>query len=139
AYGREYGYPGGDVDGNGHCNVDDVTALINLMAIPGYHVRADVNLDGDADADDFSYFSSGSMAWGTLSLVGNRFGYAGYHHASELAGTKWDARNRMLDSVTGVWNRRDPLGYVDGMNLYQYVRGMAFVATDPIGLLASAS
>jgi hypothetical protein len=43
-------------------------------------------------------------------------------------------RNRWLDSVTGVWNRRDPLGYIDGMNLYQYVRGMALVGVDPTGL-----
>jgi RHS repeat-associated protein len=110
---------------------------MNLISVGGYRVAADLNLDGKANAADLSSFSWGSMGWGTLSLVGNRFGYAGYHHAPELAGTKWEARNRWLDSVTGVWNRRDPLGYVDGMSLYQYVRGMAIVGVDPMGLAAA--
>ena len=30
-------------------------------------------------------------------------------------------RNRVLDSVLGMWTRRDPLGYVDAMDLYAYV------------------
>jgi RHS repeat-associated protein len=136
AYGRQFGHPGGDLDGNGHSNVDDATELVNLMGTGGYRITADVNLDGDADADDLDFFTWGSMGWGTLSLVGNRFGYAGYQHAPELAGTVWEARNRWLDSVTGVWSRRDPLGYVDGMNLYQYVRGMALVWVDPTGAIA---
>jgi RHS repeat-associated protein len=136
AYGRQFGLPGGDLDGNGHSNVDDASELVNLMGTGGYRITADVNLDGDADADDLDVFTWGSMGWGTLSLVGNRFGYAGYHHAPELAGTVWDARHRRLHSVLGVWDRHDRLGYIDGMNLYQYVRGMAMVGVDPTGLAA---
>ena len=45
------------------------------------------------------------------------------------AGYRWDGespqmyyvRNRFLLPVIGTWNKRDPLGYVDGMGLYRYV------------------
>ncbi|MBK9189401.1 MAG: hypothetical protein IPM33_10650 [Phycisphaerales bacterium] len=33
----------------------------------------------------------------------------------------------------GRWTRRDPLGYVDGMGLCEYV-GMAVIGRDPNGL-----
>jgi RHS repeat-associated protein len=137
ACGRVCGMPAGDLNGNGINDIDDATDLMNLISVGGYRVAADLNLDGKANAADLSSFSWGSMGWGTLSLAGNRFGYAGYQHAPELAGAKWEVRNRWLDSVTGVWNRRDPLGYIDGMNLYQYVRGMALVGVDPMGLITS--
>jgi hypothetical protein len=41
-----------------------------------------------------------------------------------------------MDSILGRFMNRDPhpTPYVDGMNLYQYVRGMALVAVDPMGL-----
>jgi RHS repeat-associated protein len=99
-----------------------------------YDVRWDINADGAVTWADYNHYPDIPMGRGVLSHVGNRFGYAGYQHAPELAGAKWHVRNRVLDSITGVWNRRDPLGYVDGMSLYQYVRGMALVGVDPIGL-----
>jgi RHS repeat-associated protein len=101
-----------------------------------YDVRWDINADGAVTWADYNHYPDISMGRGVLSHVGNRFGYAGYQHAPELAGAKWHVRNRMLDSVTGVWNRRDPLGYVDGMNLYQYVRSMPLVLLDVHGLSA---
>jgi RHS repeat-associated protein len=104
-----------------------------------YDVRWDINADGAVTWADYNHYPDISMGRGVLSHVGNRFGYAGYQHAPELAGAKWHVRNRVLDSITGVWNRRDPLGYVDGMNLYQYVRGMALTQSDPSGLAATTS
>jgi hypothetical protein len=55
------------------------------------------------------------------------------------AGYRWDGgspqmyyvRNRFLLPVTGTWNRRDPLGYVDGMNLTSLQD--CILTTDPSG------
>jgi RHS repeat-associated protein len=103
-----------------------------------YDVRWDINAVSAVTWADYSHYPDIWMGRGVLSHVGNRFGYAGYQHAPELAGAKWHVRNRVLDSITGVWNRRDPLGYIDGMNLYQYVRGMALAGVDPMGLASRA-
>jgi hypothetical protein len=43
-------------------------------------------------------------------------------------------RNRFLLPMIGTWNRRDPLGYVDGMSLYQYCYSNVIVWNDPSGL-----
>ncbi|MBI9018048.1 MAG: hypothetical protein JEZ07_12400 [Phycisphaerae bacterium] len=44
------------------------------------------------------------------------------------------SRNRYLDYQTGRWLSHDPLGYVDGLNLYEYVKSFPFKAIDPHGL-----
>src|SRR5687767_12356418 len=38
----------------------------------------------------------------------------------------------------GRWNQPDPLGYVDGQNLYQYVVANPVTNVDPSGLLVEA-
>ena len=43
-------------------------------------------------------------------------------------------RARYYDPVWGRFLQRDPLGYVDGMNLYEYVRGNAANSVDSLGL-----
>jgi RHS repeat-associated protein len=103
-----------------------------------YDVRWDINADGAVTWADYSHYPDVSMGRGVLSHVGNRFGYAGYQHAPELAGAKWHLRHRMMDSILGRFMNRDPhpTPYVDGMNLYQYVRGMPLVGVDPMGLFA---
>ena len=44
------------------------------------------------------------------------------------------ARNRWNSPPLGRWIERDPLGYVDGMGLYAYVRAGPLVWADPWGL-----
>ncbi len=36
--------------------------------------------------------------------------------------------------MIGTWNRRDPLGYVDGLNIIDYVRNQPPISKDPYGL-----
>ena len=68
----------------------------------------------------------------TSSAIGFETLYAGY---------RWDGatpqmyyvRNRFLLPMIGTWNQRDPLGYVDGMNLFPYVRRNGLVETDSSG------
>jgi RHS repeat-associated protein len=43
-------------------------------------------------------------------------------------------RHRTYDHTLGLWCRRDPLGYWDGLNCYEYVGGRVTMATDPFGL-----
>ncbi|RCS48297.1 hypothetical protein DTL42_13510 [Bremerella cremea] len=44
-------------------------------------------------------------------------------------------RNRYLHLQLGCWVTRDPIGYSDGLNLYQYIDGRPSVSSDPLGLL----
>ena len=72
-------------------------------------------------------------ATGQLSLsssVGgtdNIIGYAGYIFNAESPGAAngyfYTVRHRHYEPGLGRWRERDPLGYVDGMGLYEYVRG----------------
>jgi len=43
-------------------------------------------------------------------------------------------RHRAYHPALGRWFQRDPAGYIDGMNLYEYVRGSPTGGTDPMGL-----
>ena len=43
-------------------------------------------------------------------------------------------RNRYYDYYTGRWMSHDQSGYVDGLNLYEYVKSNSIVNSDPLGL-----
>jgi RHS repeat-associated protein len=73
-------------------------------------------------------------AWGVIEA-----GAAG--EALGFAGREWDSdselyysRNRYLNAELGRFVSADPLGYIDGPNLYAYVRGNPARFTDPYGL-----
>ena len=147
AYGVPFGLPAGDTDSDGDWDGDDK----GRIGSGAYDVRKDVNLDGVEDSDDVDQGNAvtggnHALGRGVLSAggpggaVGNRRGYAGYEYAPELEGTGaagrhlYHVRHRVYDADVGRWTRRDPLGYVDGMGLYEYVGGMAVVLTDVWGL-----
>lgn len=44
------------------------------------------------------------------------------------------SRNRYYDYYTGRWLTQDPIGYEDGMNLYEYVMSKPIKEFDPFGL-----
>ena len=66
----------------------------------------------------------------------NPFGHQGLPHDAET-GLIYN-RNRMLHTTLGRFVQRDPLGYVDGMNRYQYVRNSPVNWVDSFGLYGSA-
>ena len=78
-------------------------------------------------------FMTGAGVVQSTSTVGFETLYAGY---------RWDGtspqmyyvRNRFLLPMIGTWNRRDPLGYVDGIALYQYANSAPNDSVDPSGL-----
>ena len=69
-----------------------------------------------------------------MSLDGNIVGYAGYLFDGELSPPRYTVRHRSYAPDLGRWLQRDPLGYVDGSNLYQYARSTPHGLTDPSGL-----
>jgi len=84
-----------------------------------------------------------TLGRGVLSstAVNNRRGYAGYEHDPTFEGAPtsgrhlYHVRHRVYDAGVGRWTRRDPLGYLDGMSLYEYVESAPVENTDPKGLL----
>jgi RHS repeat-associated protein len=75
-------------------------------------------------------------------LTAIRVGYAGYQWdgsvnndrtvSGAMAGL-YHVRHRVYDPELGRWTRRDPLGYVDGLNPNEYVGGRVVVGVDPTG------
>jgi RHS repeat-associated protein len=62
-----------------------------------------------------------------------RVNYAGY--IRDGATGLLLARNRWYEPLAGRWTTRDPAGYVDGLDLYLYVRGNPWSLVDPTGLV----
>ena len=58
--------------------------------------------------------------------------YCGYGYESEMG--VYDVRYRKLQPVLGRWVQRDPSGYVDGANTYEYVLSAPSMRTDASGL-----
>ncbi len=127
----------GDQDSDGDLDSADVTAIQGWFPSP-YDVRADLDLDGGVTASDATLASNASpitLGWGNLSDRGNRKGYGGYELDPVLSYTTWHVRRRVLISDLGRWLTRDPIGYVGGMNLYQYGSSNPLGNIDPFGLL----
>ena len=57
--------------------------------------------------------------------------FAGYYRDPET--WFYHVRNRFHHAELGRWHQRDPLRYVDGMSLYEYVGGNPLLSTDPTG------
>ncbi|MFC1602278.1 RHS repeat-associated core domain-containing protein [Pseudomonadota bacterium] len=71
-------------------------------------------------------------AWGAAhSAIGNPYMFTGRRWDEESGVYYYRARN--YDCESGRFLQRDPLGYLDGMNLYLYVRDNPLRYTDPSG------
>jgi len=64
--------------------------------------------------------------------VRNEVRYGGYGFDAETG--MYNVRNRNFHPTLGRWIERDPPGYVDGMNLYQYVSSDPVDLVDALGL-----
>ena len=78
-------------------------------------------------------FLSGSGMVQSASAVGFETLYTGYLFDGTTP-QMYYVRNRFLLPMIGTWNKRDPLGYVDGMALYEYCLSNVIVYTDASGL-----
>jgi RHS repeat-associated protein len=74
------------------------------------------------------------LAKGALSqpAVDNPIGWDGYVFDRESG--LYTVRFRTYETGLGRWIERDPVGYVDGMTLFQYVRSAPSFSSDPFGL-----
>ena len=61
----------------------------------------------------------------------NEIIYCGYRFDPETQ--NYYVRNRTYNPVLGRWIQRDPIGYSSGINLDEYVGGIAVGAVDPTG------
>jgi len=77
------------------------------------------------------------------SEFNNPYGYTGRRYdpetdpnadTADVSQGLWHYRNRMYSSSLGRFLQRDPAGYVDGYNLYAYVRNNPLAYIDPSGL-----
>ncbi|MGD9689502.1 MAG: hypothetical protein AB7K52_07155 [Phycisphaerales bacterium] len=132
-----------DIDYNDDKSIDpdDLGDFVNTPY--DWDLDGDTNSPADSDNDAFSddYFAvaGNSYGRGVLSLagIGSRIGYAGYIYDRFISGSdggRWFVRHRVLNSGLGRWTRRDPLGYVDGMGLYEYVQSVPTRYMDASGL-----
>ena len=69
------------------------------------------------------------------SAIGNPYMFTGREYDQETG--LYYYRARYYSPTLGRFLQRDPLGYVDGMNLYEYVGGNANNFIDPFGLFKS--
>ncbi|MCC6285974.1 MAG: hypothetical protein IT439_11865 [Phycisphaerales bacterium] len=110
--------------------------------------------NGTIDSDDYFYYLD---VFGTAASLGRNVLSAGHDGATAshgagnlrnrrgLAGYEWDphvkryhVRNRVLYPEVGRWTRRDPMGYVDGMGLYEYVASRAVSGLDATGAFSDS-
>jgi len=97
----------------------------------------------------FAKFYDGGVDEPGLSApdVANTIGYAGYEHdpilltpsalsadPNQSSAAYYHVRHRVYDAGMGRWTKRDPLGYVDGMGLYEYCKSTGALKRDPYGL-----
>ena len=86
--------------------------------------------------------AAGAFTWqASYEAYGTRTGEQGANLERQRANTKDEDPTGLLnegmryrDLETGVWLTRDPAGFVDGPNLYAYVRQNPWTSFDPLGL-----
>lgn len=115
----------------------------------GYHADWDLNFDGTVDASDTDLMAAqgarttalraGWISDPRAASTGpdNSIGYCGYVFNPER--DDYTVRFRVYAPELGRWRTRDPIGYVDGTNLYQYAASSPVVFADPSGLTISVS
>ncbi len=124
-YGVPIVIPYSDQIEDGSIDFFDVSEFLDRHGSATYEVRADWDLNGTLDFFDVSAFlddqgSAPTAGRGTQSNYDHRFGYAGYWYVAERG--LYHVRYRWYNPEDGAWLTRDPLGYIDGSNMYSYVQ-----------------
>jgi RHS repeat-associated protein len=121
-----------DSDTNGTLN-----NTLYYMYDGNFNVTALIGTDGTV-AERYVYDPYGKVSfldgsWGAISASAydNDILYCGYRFDPESG--NYQVRNRYLTPPLGRWLTTDPIGYGDGMNLYQYVGGTPIDFLDPEG------
>ena len=129
-----------DITGDGAVDGADLGILFGAYGATiddaGYLSEADLNLDGIINGMDTGILLGGyqsALAPGVLSspLVDNQVGFDGYLLAAETQ--MYIARNRWYLPPLGRWGQRDPIEFVDGMSLYEFLQSSPQSRFDPLG------
>ncbi len=138
-YGEARHHQGHDVDGDGDVDTADTAIItaISLSAAPSigganYRAEADINRDGVVDSNDSVGPNARALADGLISDIDNVVGFAGYLFNSP--GQQYTVRYRHYLPRHGRWVERDPLGFIDGGNVYQYSASSPVDLVDSFGL-----
>ena len=75
------------------------------------------------------------LDWDGEEKLDGQFGWTYLHQGGryDASAGLYDFRNRQYSPTLGRWMSADPLGYVDGMNVYGYLGGNPVGAVDPMG------
>ena len=130
--------------------IDDVLSMERGGQVVYYHRTALGSVIGLTDsagsvAERYHYTAYGCVTvtdgdgnlmpgnpWGTAhSVLGNPYLFTGRRLDEEMG--LYYYRARYYDCERGRFLQRDPLGYMDRMNLYEYVRGNPINLNDPSG------
>jgi RHS repeat-associated protein len=98
--------------------VDESGTVVERYAYDPYGQVTVLDADWSTDADG-------------VSDVNNEVLYAGYRFDPETG--LFHVRNRYYSTSLGRFTARDPLGYVDGMSVYEYVGGNPIHYVDSLG------
>jgi RHS repeat-associated protein len=138
-YGVATSYPVADINRDGSINSTDSTDWNSGTPQNSAVIGNDLNKDGTFTTADTTLFTSeynattkrgGYTKLGTADAGPSlRIGYAGYQFDPAIK--MYHVRHRVYDPGVGRWTRRDPLGYVDGVGLVNYV------SSDPISKIDS--
>jgi len=150
AYGRARHHWGHDVNGDGAITTSgggtDLSIITAIVLGGGatitdatYRAEADINRDGVINENDELALGSakkardpGEISDRTSTGPDSIIGWCGYVFVPETR--FYHVRFRVYDTGLGRWKSRDPLGYVDGMGVYEYVNSDSVVGMDPTGL-----
>jgi RHS repeat-associated protein len=100
-----------------------------------YPVDPDGPSQGDpcsSGCDPVEWQAVASPAGTAYSAVRNPFMWTGQRYDAVTGTYHFYARTYLPH--LGRWGQRDPLEYVDGVNLYEYVSSNPILVTDPLGL-----
>ncbi len=105
-------------------------ANMNVTALAGTYAaiieRYTYDPYGKVEIFDASWNSRASSSYDNSIL------FAGYYR--DVESDIYSVRYRNYHPDLGRWLQRDPLGYVDGMSLYEYVSSNPVMYLDPLGL-----
>jgi RHS repeat-associated protein len=130
----------GDADGDGDVDAADQTAWNATQGGGGvYNRNLDADYDGDNDFYDESAWLASYNAPGTSAIVphrawspsGNPYGFTARRLDPESMLMHY--RLRTYSPTLKRFMQRDPLGYIDGPSLYEYVAGNPLRYLDPWG------
>ncbi|WP_010584091.1 RHS repeat domain-containing protein [Schlesneria paludicola] len=102
----------------------NVTAVVDTSGVPQERFTYSSYGNPTFLTGSFGARSGSSFDWETL------FGGYRYDGGTQLS----MVRNRVYNSTCGTWCQRDPIGYSEGLALYEYVSSNPVSAVDPLGL-----